>query len=83
MSNRRKSPSSDFPKKSRSISFVGEEGYDILKFFDEEGSKFEYGKSGLVIELLKLYREALNIYPRGEAIFRIRMSMELDKGAEK
>lgn len=78
MGNRRKSPSIDFPKKSRSISFVGEDGYEILDFFDEFGGKFEYGKSGLVIELLKLYREALSIYGK-HAILEMRMAIERDK----
>ena len=79
MSNRRKSPSAEFPKKSRSISFVGEDGYDILDFFDSEGGKFEYGKSGLVIELLKLYREAARVYGKDDAIFKMRMGIEKDK----
>ena len=79
MSNRRKSPSVECPKKSRSVSFVGKEGYDILNFFDIEGSKFEYGKSGLVIELLKLYREALKVYGRDDALFRMRVSIDKDK----
>lgn len=79
MSNRRKSPSNDFPKKSRSISFVGKDGYEILDFFDSVGEEFEYGKSGLIIELLKIYREAISVYGKNEAMFKLKMKVELDK----
>lgn len=79
MSNKRKSSSNEFPKKARTISFVGEEGYDIMDFFDKEGGSFEYGKSGLAIELLKIYREAIKVYGREDAMFKIRFNIEKDK----
>lgn len=74
---RRKSPSAQYPKKSRSVSFVGKEGYEILEFFDDKGSEFEYGKSGLIIELLKIYEEALDAYGK-DAIFRMRANIRKD-----
>lgn len=79
MSNKRKSPSNAYPKKSRTVCFVGAEGYDILDFFDSEGSEFEYGKSGLAIELFKIYREAINVYGRKDALFKLRLNIEKDK----
>lgn len=79
MSSKRRSSSNEYPKKARTISFVGAEGYDIMEFFDVEGEKFEYGKSGLAIELLKLYREAIKVYGKEDALFKIRFNIEKDK----
>lgn len=79
MSNKRKGSSADYPKKAKTISFVGVEGYDIMDFFDDEGKRFEYGKSGLVIELLKLYRESIKVYGREDALFKMRLNIERDK----
>lgn len=79
MSNKRKSPSNAYPKKSRTVCFVGAEGYDIMDFFDSEGESFEYGKSGLAIELFKIYREAIKVYGRQDALFKLRMNIEKDK----
>ena len=79
MSSKRKGSSNAYPKKARTISFVGAEGYDIMDFFDSEGSAFEYGKSGLAIELLKIYREAIKVYGRQDALFKLRMNIEKDK----
>lgn len=76
---RRKSASSEYPKVTRSICFVGEDGYKILNFYDEEGKKYEYGKSGLVIDLLKLYKEAIEVYGRESIILKLRMMIERDK----
>jgi len=79
MGNRRKGSSSDYPKKARTISFVGAEGYEIMDFFDAEGGSFEYGKSGLAIELLKLYKEAIKVYGKEDALFKMRLNIEKDK----
>lgn len=83
MSSKRKSSSNAFPKKARTISFVGAEGYEVMDFFDEEGGRFVYGKSGLAIELIKLYREAINTYGREDALFKMRLSIEKDKSKIK
>ena len=79
MAVKRKSSSSAYPKKARQISFVGVEGYEIMDFFDEEGERFIYGKSGLAIELFKIYREAINTYGREEALLKIMLNIEKDK----
>lgn len=79
MNNKRRSPSKEYPKKSRTVCFVGAEGHKMLDFFDSEGSAFEYGKSGLAIELLKIYKEAIKAYGRQDALFRLRMYIEKDK----
>lgn len=76
---RRKSTSSEYPKVTRSICFVGEDGYKILSFYDEEGKKYEYGKSGLVIDLLKLYKEAIEVYGKECIMLKLRMILERDK----
>lgn len=83
MSTKRKSSSNVYPKKARTISFVGAEGYDIMDFFDTEGESFEYGKSGLAIELFKIYREAIRVYGREEALFQMRFNIEKDKKKTK
>lgn len=77
--SRRKSSTLEFPKKARSICFVGKEGYDILDFFDKYGEQYDYGKSGLVIELLKIYREAVEVYGARNALFKLKMNIERDK----
>ena len=79
MGSKRKSYSNSYPKKARTISFVGVEGYDIMDFFDTEGGNFEYGKSGLAIELFKIYREAIEVYGRENALFKIRYNIEKDR----
>lgn len=79
MSSKRKGSSSSYPKKARTISFVGAEGYEIMDFFDLEGGNFEYGKSGLAIELFKLYREAIKVYGRENALFKMRLNIEKDR----
>lgn len=71
-----------FPRKSRAISFVGKDGYDIMDFFDREGEKFEYGKSGLIIELLKIYKESIEVYGEENAIFKMRFNIEKDRMKE-
>lgn len=76
MSNRRKSSSNSYPKIARTISFCGVEGYNILDFYDTTGAKFEYGKSGLVIELLKLYKQAVEMYGEENALFKMRLNLE-------
>lgn len=75
MSNKRKSSTATCPKIARTISFCGVEGYKILDFYDEVGSKFEYGKSGLVVELLKLYKQAVEIYGEKDALFKMRLNL--------
>ena len=79
MSNKRKGSIDGYPKKARTISFVGVDGYDIMDFFDEEGGKFEYGKSGLAIELFKIYRDAIEVYGRDKALFKMRLNIEKDR----
>lgn len=79
MSSKRKSSSNAYPKKARTISFVGAEGYEVMDFFDEEGERFVYGKSGLAIELIKIYKEAVNTYGREDALFKLRFNIEKDK----
>lgn len=75
MSNKRKSSTATCPKIARTISFCGVEGYEILEFYDKVGSKFEYGKSGLVVELLKLYKQAVEIYGEKDALFKMRLNL--------
>lgn len=82
MSSKRRNSSNSCPKIARTISFCGVEGYDILNFYDEVGSKFEYGKSGLVVELLKIYRQAVETYGEKDALFNLRLSLELRKLTE-
>lgn len=79
MSNRRKSSSNNYPKVARTISFCGADGYNILDFYDKVGSGFEYGKSGLVIELLKLYKQAVEIYGEEDALFKMRLDLEQNR----
>ena len=77
MANRRLGTSA-FPKLTRTFSFTGEEAYTMVDFLDKEGSRNKYGKSGLVIELLKLYKEAKKAYGE-DALFKMRMNIELEK----
>lgn len=79
MSTKRRTSSIVYPKKARTISFVGMEGHEVLGFFDAEGEIFDYGKSGLVIELVKLYREAIYTYGREDALAKMRFHIEKDK----
>lgn len=83
MGAKRKSPSSDYPKKSRAFSFTGKEAYQMLDFLDEAGEQYEYGKSGLIIDLLKLYKEAKGKLGDEDTMFKLRMLMELNKNKEQ
>lgn len=82
MQKHRKTIDEKFPRTSRAVCFSGEEGYELLRVYDEEGKKFKYGKSSLIMELLKLYKEALKIYGEEDTIFKIRLAIEKDKDKE-
>lgn len=81
--SRRKSSSVEYPKKSRCVSFVGKEGHEAVELFDKFGERYPYGKSGLVIDLIKIYQDAVELYGDSDAMFRLRMNIELEKRAAK
>lgn len=82
MQKKRKSSNDNFPRVSRAVCFSGEEGYKLLEVYDEEGKKFKYGKSSLIMELLKLYKEALKVYGDKDTIFKMRTAIEKDREKE-
>ena len=79
---RRRNPNKSKPKKTISLSLSGDEGYEALEVLN--GTNHIFGKSGLVIDLTRYFKElkefyGLNHMKDEEIITYLTLKLEMEK----
>lgn len=73
----RKKPDNEKPKVPVGLSFAGKDGYKALEVLND--NQAQYGKSGLVIELLNVFSKAQECLGEDDTIFKLKMLLENTK----